>query len=236
MSFIISVYTNEGIIMASDSRTTYTTTNVLPTGIIDRQIGVQITDTTYKTFLCQGRIGISTCGSGDVNGVPITGYIEDFIKQNTDEKSTVESTANGLLDYFSCFDPLPATNFIIAGYNLEGTRRELRRVYISSKEIVEEDCSRPGASWDGESDVFKRIVKPVAINNGDGQYFDLPAYSTGFNFFTLQDAINYAEYAVDVTIKTMFFQNRAKTVGGPIDILAIKPTGGFWIQRKELHA
>lgn len=236
MSFIIAVYTNEGIIMASDSRTTYTTTVPLSTGVVEKRIGVQITDTTYKTFLCQDRIGISTCGAGDVNGVPITGYIEDFIKQDTNKDSTVESVAKGLLSYFTRFEPLPATNFLVAGYNVEGTQRELMRVYINSKEIIPENCLSPGASWDGETDIFKRIVKPVAINNGDGKYFDLPAYSTGFNFFTLQDAINYAEYAVDVTIKTMFFQDRVKTVGGPIDILAIKPTGGFWIQRKDLHA
>ena len=48
--------------------------------------------------------------------------------------------------------------------------------------------------------------------------------------------INFAEYAVDATIKTMSFQDCVKTVGGPIDILAIKPSGAFWIQRKELHA
>lgn len=60
-------------------------------------------------------------------------------------------------------------------------------------------------------------------------------FGIGFNYFTLQDAIDFAQYAVDSTIKTMFFQDRVKTVGGPIDILAIKPSGTFWVQRKELQ-
>ena len=58
MSFIITVYTNEGIIMASDSRTTYSNQTVLPNGEIRHNFGVQITDTTYKTFICNLRIGL----------------------------------------------------------------------------------------------------------------------------------------------------------------------------------
>ena len=50
MSFIISVYTNEGIIMASDSRATFTSTVNNPDGTVERLVGVQTTDTTYKTF------------------------------------------------------------------------------------------------------------------------------------------------------------------------------------------
>lgn len=236
MSFIISVYTNEGIIMASDSRTTYTSTVKNPDGTVERLIGVQTTDTTYKTFLCQERIGISTCGTADINGVPITGYIEDYIMKETNAESTVETVAQGLLQYFSKFSPLPATIFVVAGYTQPELKQQILRVFISESKIDPVDCSLPGASWNGETDVFIKVVNPVAVKMKDGSYVDLPSFGTGFNFFTLQDAINYAEYAVDVTIKTMFFQDRAKTVGGPIDILAIKPTGGFWIQRKELHA
>ena len=128
MSFIISVYTNEGIIMASDSRSTYTTTNILPSGVVERQIGVQVTDTTYKTFLCQGKIGISTCGNGDINGVPITGYIEDFI-----------TVAEGILQYFSKFTPLPATIFVVAGYSTPDLKQQIRRVFISEGKIFPVD-------------------------------------------------------------------------------------------------
>ena len=227
MSFILSVYTNEGIIMASDSRTTYTSTIDNPDGTVERLVGVQTTDTTYKTFLCQNRIGISTCGTADINGVPITGYIEDYITKETNAESTVETVAHGLLDYFSKFDPLPATIFVVAGYTQPELNRQIMRVFVSEKKIDPVDCSLPGATWNGETDVFSKIVNSVAIKMEDGSYVDLPSFGTAFNYFTLQDAINYAEYAVDVTIKTMFFQIRNKTVGGPIDILAIKPSGAF---------
>lgn len=237
MSFIIAVYTNEGIILASDSRTTYTTTLKRPDGTIERKIGVQITDTTYKTFMCNKRIGISTCGTSSINGTPITGFIEDFISQKVSEQSLVEDVAQGLVDYFTAFNPVPDTNFIVAGYNHTDLKQHIMRVYISSKTpLINIDTSTAGVAWDGETEVFKRLIKSVALKNPDGSYTDLQFYPIGYNFFTLQDAINFAEFAVDVTIKTMAFQDCVKTVGGPIDILAIKPTGAFWIQRKELHA
>ena len=237
MSFIITVYTNEGIIMASDSRTTYSNQTVLPNGEIRHNFGVQITDTTYKTFICNPRIGLSTCGDASINNTPIAGFIENFISQKVTDDDSVEGICNKLVEYFSQYDPIPSTNFIVAGYNEEDQRQHISRVYIATGEIIPtNDTSNPGTLWDGETDVLKKLVKLVGLKNEDGSYTDLPSFSIGFNFFTLQDAINFAEYAVDVTIKTMSFQDCIKTVGGPIDILAIKPSGAFWIQHKELHA
>ena len=235
MSFIITVYTNEGIVMASDSRITYNTTTV-KNGVEKKQIGIQMTDNTYKTFKYNDRIGISTCGRSDINGIPIAGYIERFIAANMEHTVVVEDVAKKLLAFFGQYDPKPWTNFIIAGYNVGDLSQHVISVYIGSNEIIPHDTTSQGVVWDGEADVFQRLVKPVSLKIAEGTYEDLPCFNTGYNYFTLQDAIDYAEYAVDVTIKTMFFQNRVKTVGGPIDILVIKPSGSFWIQRKELHA
>ena len=90
MSFIITVYTNEGIIMASDSRTTYTTTKTLSDGTVEKNVGVQLTDTTYKTFKCNSRIGLSTCGTASINDMPIAGFIEEFIAEKVTDNSSVE--------------------------------------------------------------------------------------------------------------------------------------------------
>lgn len=234
MSFIITVYTNEGIIMASDSRTTYTRTNTLPDGRIEKCIGVQTTDTTYKTFICNKRIGISTCGTADINGKPIAGYIEQFVAENANDDSSVDDISTRLLGFFSQFDPKPDVVFIVAGYNSDN-RQCIKQISVAKKSITLVDTSSAGTVWNGESEVFQKVVMPVAIKRDDN-YIDLPPRNIGFNFFTLQDAIDFAEYAVDITIKTMYFQDYVNTVGGPIDILAIKPRGAFWVQRKELHA
>lgn len=234
MSFIVTVHTNEGIIMASDSRTTYTTTLKGTDGTITKQIGVQLTDNTYKTFLCPNNVGISTCGDSSINGVPIAGFIEKYIIEKVNQNTSVQEVAEGLISWFSAITSSLITNFIVAGYN--NMQIEVYRVYTGTKNVIRQDTTLPGVMWDGETDIFKRLIKDVALNDGNNSFTPLPFYSTGYEYFTLQDAIDYAEYAVDVTIKTMFFQDRVKTVGGPIDILAIKPDSAFWIKRKELHA
>ena len=236
MSFIITVYTNEGIIMASDSRTTYTSTKTLSDGTVEHSIGVQITDTTYKTFKCNSRIGLSTCGTASINNMPIAGYIEKFIAEKVTENSSVEEVAQELLLFFSQYSPVPDTRFIIAGYNATDNIQHISRVYVGLNRVITENVTVPGAIWDGEIDVLQRLIKEVGLKNNNGTYSDLNSFGIGFNYFTLQDAIDFAQYAVDTTIKTMFFQDRVKTVGGPIDILAIKSSGIFWIQRKELQA
>ncbi|OUQ75915.1 hypothetical protein [Flavonifractor sp. An100] len=236
MSFIITVHTNEGIIMASDSRTTYTNTSREKDGTVIQRIGVQITDTTYKTFVCNSKIGLSTCGTASINAMPIAGFIEDFIAQKITEESSVEEVAQELLAFFAQYTPLPGTNFVVAGYNKDDLKQHISRVYIATKQIVPIAINAPGVVWDGETDTLMRLVQNVALKKQENTYSDLVFYPIGYNYFTLQDAINFAEYAVDVTIKTMAFKDCVKTVGGPIDILAIKPSGAFWIQRKELHA
>ena len=236
MSFIITVYTNEGIVMASDSRITYNNSRQLPDGTREKNIGVQITDTSYKTFQCNAKVGLSMCGTASINGVPIAGFIEDFISQKISQNDDVDKVSQELTNYFSQFNPIPNADFIIAGYNSPDNKQHINRVRLAQKQINPVDVSSPGAVWDGECDILQRLIKSVALKNPDGTYSDLSNYNIGFNFFTLQDAIDFAQYAIDSTIKTMFFQDRVKTVGGPIDILVIKPSGAFWVQRKELHA
>jgi hypothetical protein len=63
----------------------------------------------------------------------------------------------------------------------------------------------------------------------------MPYYQVPWGFFTLQDAIDYARYAVQTTIDSIRFQPRPKTVGGPVDILVIRPEDTVWVQHKELH-
>jgi len=62
----------------------------------------------------------------------------------------------------------------------------------------------------------------------------MPSYGIPFQMFTLQDMIDFAVYGIRATADTMRFQLRAKTVGGPIDVLILKPTEAKWISRKSL--
>lgn len=242
MSFVITIYLKEGIVMASDSRTTFSAVETIQPKIegekpsVVNHFGVHCSDTNYKSFVTSNHIGITTCGDASIKGQPITGYIETFIREY--DTADVETIANALLPYFKKIEPNLKTIFTVAGYKYVKENQYEQRVYVINTQFgkVESlNTTTQGAHWDGETDVLIRLIQPLSIKQPDGKYIDLPQHNIPWNFFTLQDAIEFAEYATKVTIDTMKFQERVKTVGGPIDILVIKPNNHQWIAHKELH-
>lgn len=104
---------------------------------------------------------------------------------------------------------------------------------IPKKNSVEELKDKP-LVWDGEGDILARLLSPVAIRTPQGSNLALPDYPVALNFFTLQDAVDFADYAIRTTEEAMRFQLRPKTVGGPRDILVITQEERFWIRKKTV--
>lgn len=235
MSFLIAVYVNEGIVLASDRRTTYTQTKTVE-NTITKYIGVHTTDSTDKTFLCPNGCGISTCGDASVSGRPITGYIQDVIRNRINEQCKVGDIPQILTQYFQSLSEIPDTNFIVAGYedNLDKKIQKIYKLNVKSGESDEIDTSIQGAVWNGEICTMTRLIKDVAVKINDGVYEDLPYEEILWQYFTLQDAIDFARYTVETTIQTMRFKNVVKTVGGDVDILVITPDKSKWLQKSEL--
>lgn len=247
MSLIITIHTNEGIVMASDSRTTFNKRDFspLPDGkgaIITDSQGIHYSDTTNKTFLTKNNIGISTCGAAAIDGKPVTGYIEDFMNTKVLTHTKVSEVSTLILDEFKAFKPVPDIIFHVAGYEEENgvLRQRFFRVFVADNSIFEIDVTSQGAAWNGETEILSRLINPywIQIKKPDGSvdYEKHNAPPIPWNFFSLQDAVDFSKYAMNTTIETMRFQERLKTVNAPIDILAIKPAGAFWVQKKELHA
>ncbi len=236
MSFLIAVYVNEGIILASDRRTTYTNTQQIGDTII-KNIGIHVTNSTDKIFICPNGAGISTCGDASFLGKPITGYIQNMIRLQITKNCHVQSIPQIIIDYFNSFSIVPNTNFLVAGYDfVEGEKKQfLYKVNVNSKTIESIDTTSQGACWDGETCTLSRLVQNVAIKKENGEYIDLPFENILFEYFTLQDAIDFARYAVETTIRTMRFKNVVETVGGAIDILMITPDETKWLQKESLR-
>ena len=268
MSLIVTVCTSEGLIMASDSRSTYSKTE-LRGGKSVVNFGVHYTDTTYKTFLCDNRIGISTCGDATICGKSIAGHIENYMNNIYDKDDTIEATSHKLLKYFTELSEKSDITFHVAGYKKDNDK-DVAEVYAVLTALRQVNLLRTGvcgANWDGERATLTRLVKnsyvvpeenaipigTITLNrkNEDGTENSTilknqiaipggslrqPELEVAWELMTLQDGIDFASYAIKTTIDTMRFQTAPKTVGGPIDILVIKPNGAQWIQRKELHA
>ena len=116
---------------------------------------------------------------------------------------------------------MPDVKFIVAGYDKGEMTSHVHRVNITNKSINRKNTENASATWDGETEILIRLLNTVAVKSHDGSYVELKDYSMGFAFFTLQDAVDFARYAVETTIQTMRFKNMVETVGGNVDILVI---------------
>ena len=238
MSFLVAVYVNEGIVLASDRRSTYTQTENI-NGLSVHKIGIHVTNSTDKTFICPNGAGISTCGDASLMGKPITGFIQEMIHFKIKEETSVKEIPQIIIDYFSNFDVIPNVNFLVAGYVADEDSTQNQKLYKivlnpGRKAIEEINTAKQGAVWDGETTTFSRITQDVAILQ-NGSYVNLPHEEILFSYFTLQDAVDFARFAVETTINTMRFKNVIETVGGSVDVFVITPKETRWLQKAELH-
>lgn len=235
MSFLIAIHVNEGIVLASDRRTTYTNTQTIDNKVIQR-IGIHTTNSTDKTFACPNGAGISCCGDASLLGKPITGFIQDMIRTEISDDCLVEDMPQRIIDYFNRLPTIPDTSFIVAGYDtVDGKNtQKLFKLNVKNKEIERIDTSLQGATWDGETFTLTRLIQNVALKTDDNSYSDLPFEEILWSYFTLQDAIDFARYAVNTTIQTMRFKNVVETVGGGVDVLVITPDKTTWLQKELL--
>lgn len=262
MSLIVSVYVNEGIVMASDSRLTLTVSNPIIGPIVAKN-SIPFSDSTCKTFVCPNGCGISTCGNASYNNKPIAGFIDQFISQLT-KKTKVSDIPQMLIDYFNALNNNVLTIFQVCGYEVENGNpiQKAYRVFTGQNARIEEQSTNAtqGAMWDGETIVLSKLIKRqiispqiidannVNLTNPDGtstiiekaailDYKNLsivPEAPIAWQFMSLQDAVDFVKFAIETTINAMKFQSIDKTVGGPIDILIIKPTKTKWLQHKSL--
>lgn len=237
MTFLIAVHVNEGIVLASDRRTTYTDTQTIDNKIVKR-IGIPTTNSTEKTFLCPNGAGISYCGDASLLGKPITGFIKDMIRCEISEECRIENMPQIIIDYFNKQSTIPDTNFIVAGYDTSNDGQKVQTIFnlnVRTKTTKRIDTSSQGANWDGETLTLTRLIQNVAVKKEGNQYQDLPFEDILWSYFTLQDAIDFARYAVETTIQTMRFKNVIESVGGPVDVLVITPDKTSWLQKESLQ-
>ena len=217
MSLVITMYIKEGIVMAADSRATL---NMVKTenGSQTVHLNVVQSNTVRKLFLFEDRVGISAFGEAAINGVPISGYIDTFLS-GLKTRSEVQVVASEILKFFSFFEPKPKAGFHVAGY--EKGEQVLYQVLIDKNETRRTNPpGAQGAAWAGESDILTRLLQPL-YEKRDEKFMPLPYFQIPWGFFTIQDAVEFARFAIRTTADSMRFMPRPKTVGGPIDVVVI---------------
>lgn len=230
MSFIITIHTYEGVVMAADSRLTLNTK--VPVAGGTRDLSIQFSNATRKLFSTRRGVGISTCGDAGIKGNPIAGYLMQFaLEHPTDEP---EQLARKLTPFLKVLNPSLDATFHVSGYDNAGVQY-VARVFTFDGSVRPIDTSIQGVIWNGELDVMQRLLNEVWEADASGMPAGkLPRYTIPWNYFSLQDAVDFAKFAMETTIGAIRFQDRPKTVGGPVDVLVLKRNGGEWIQRKSL--
>lgn len=238
MSLIITLFVPEGIVLSGDSRLTLTWAENNAQGQ-SVNFSINGSDTNSKIFNIQNKFGLGTFGSASINGIPIAGFINEFIEEKIDDNTEVDEIPAKLHEFFGQKHNYPAVNFYVAGFKVENGI-SIQHVYfinIANKmhnRVNENGKTFFGANWGGEIEILQRLIQDVKLKNGEN-WDEIKASPVPYNFLTLQDAIDFCEYGINTTIETLRFQRRAKTVGGSIDTLVIRPkTGAEWIRKKEL--
>jgi hypothetical protein len=217
MSIITVVFVPEGIAMAADSRLTGVKNH--PNGIIDR---FSISDNSQKLFLLtKTKAGISSCGDAIVDGKTIADFIRAFEIEKVDADDSVTTIADKLKLYLIEKYPNNMVSFFVAGY--EG---DFPFVFSLSKDVFVRSNLTPsgeinyGATWNGEYEAIEKLL------NGT-RHTEL-----NFPLMPLKDAIDFAEFVVEVIIKYQRFEDRVATCGGPIDILVITKDRAQFVRHK----
>ncbi|PEN00110.1 hypothetical protein CN621_16795 [Bacillus wiedmannii] len=217
MTIISTVYVPEGIAMAADSRLTRTVTH--GNGRVDRY---PLTDNAQKLLTIKNStVGISFCGDAFIDGITVSDFIRIFDINQVDADDTVEVIASKLhhklQEHSESF-----VVFIICGYD-----NDEPFVYRVSRDLCErtniEQSSGEmlsGATWDGEYEKISPFLKTIGPD-----YWKMP----------LKDAIDYAEFIAELTIKQQRFSEGLSTCGGPIDLLVITKDYTKFLKHKILN-
>jgi hypothetical protein len=240
MSLIVTVYPQEGIVMAGDSRLTITWNS--QNGESFNSECIPSSDSLNKIFCVHNKFALGFCGSATLSGLLLPTLINQFVEKKITDKTTIDQIPELLMDFFGKDYDYPEIYFNVGGYKVE-KGVSVPHVYVVS--IAQKVFNRSnhngesliyGATWKGQTDVLTRLFSTLQAKATDESWIDLPTINFPWTLFTLQDAIDFAKYAIRTTIDTMNFQQAEKTVGGPIDILVLRPNEApLWINKKELH-
>lgn len=255
MTLAIAVATADGIAMAADSRTS-----------IGKPHHRILSDTTSKLFEVDGH-GIATFGVAVLGQRNIAAHVEGFAATYGSPSGDVDELADAIVAHFQPLvaahyqalgKPLPtgaSIGFLVAGY--QGAVGKVLEIGLPAGTIAEQrrTDTAPGAVWRGQTDVLDRVLQGVdlqllaalAVANGQEAAFQALtpslqqlAYDTAPGYVNLQDAVDLAEMAVEITKDIQRVAVHAAGVpvvagvGGVTQLLVLMQDKHEWLRRAEL--
>lgn len=234
-------------------------TETTPKTVLIPQTTYTSSDNTQKVMLIKkSNVGISFCGNAIIDGATVADFIRRFEIEKVSPKDTTEQIARALADYYNGND----THFFVCGYDrdipyvFDVYRKNVKRSNVA--DITQNKPSTKDAADDGQDDlsetgvpenikkqpediVENTPVEPNVIYGATwaGQMTAItkvvnnePCLNADWGAMPLKEAIDFAEFLIDTTIKYERFCDDIQTCGGDIDILVITKDEAFWKQHK----
>lgn len=257
MTIIIGVATPEGLVLAGDSRTTFT----------DGDHHRIASDNAQKLFEVEG-IGIATFGWAFLNSDTIAGVMDQFAAHIPETGWTgVDNFAHQLGGFFTdAFNEHLAAageewnveeqgyplGFLVAGYGEDGVGA-IYQVLIPFAVEVELAATTTGGGmlWRGLTDVVDRLIKgvdwpcltavEVELDEDQQSKMEQLEYNPLLPI-ALQDGVDYASFMVRTTIDMQRFSDGTRAFpgsipgcGGPLQVLAVERSRLVWVRPLILH-
>jgi hypothetical protein len=264
MTLAVTVVCQDGVVVATDSRTTLANHRMLRVG----------SDYTRKVFE-SGGVAVATYGEAFVADRSIASHMAEFTAVESGNCDHPGPTGQRLAEFFGeRYDahlagepgdtPPPgvaALGFLVSGYDDAGVG-EAWEVTLPERAVepIATTANGGGAAWRGQSDVVTRIVRGsdlellerlAALHHlGDEldaltPLLEACSYRIPFDSMNLQDGIDFAVLCIRTTIDVQRLtlgpvatspEFSWPGVGGPIEIATVTPRRGFrWVQRTSVQ-
>lgn len=257
MTIVVTVKVTDGIVLASDSATTFMDHNGIP---------VKVYNNANKIFnLVKGLpIGAMTFGSGSVGTASIATLSKDMRKHFSNPESqyyfdhanfSIEEVAKKARDFF--IDrmkesyPNGVENYLmgyrICGYGTLDTLAEGWEFVVQGDAVSDPtpfyEAGNYGPRWNGDREALDRLIlgfgrdlMPALIDAGldPANSESIRAHLNSRTYQTLslpampiQDAVELAKFLAETASKFSHFSLQAPTIGGPIELATITKHEGF---------
>lgn len=255
MTLIVSLRTSDGIVIAGDSLSTMRGNMQMDLDIKHKcsscghedkskvkmpgpPVNLSTLSYAQKVFPFMDNFGVGTFGIGQLSGQTIHFAVRKLEKELKDSKTKVDTLAGAadtigkmIFDLLKMQEPnwkkIPkdkgVVGFQIVGYH-DGEPRTIG-VSVGSKVRIN-TAKDLGMTPSGKTEIVDILGKFYQANNAE---------SPALMAFSLQDAIDYAEFLINTTADHQKFSQTLATVGGDIDVALVTPFDGFrWIRQKPL--
>lgn len=264
MTLVVSLRVPDGVVLAADSLQTtqavivpgleeFKTTcpkcneqiTVKEIHMPPFQMPMSTSSYAQKLFPFQKKFGVASFGSGIVNNRTIYYHMKILDKSLFESEESVDSVskaAGKILNYFdvelkkelkqrnldiaSAPEEFYPFGFQIVGYEADDDISGKTIEVLIGKDSRKKDIAGIGCTVSGDRQV---VTKLWELREED------PRLATDYGRFSLQDAIDYAEFSIRTTALHQRFSNTIPTVGGDMDIALVTTHSGFrWIKFKNL--